>query len=77
MKNRKLFVLLYILLIGLIMLSFTSCTFELTDPETECREWNESIDKRIEELQIIVPDDTCVKTKINNKEIQRLKNMKC
>lgn len=44
---------LYFILIGLLLLSFTSCAQD--DSSLECLEWNEEIERQKEELMSTVP----------------------
>ena len=73
-RFRSLIIFLYILLIGLIALSFTSCQFELSDPDRECKEWNKSID---DEINYIKSTITGKPARITLKELKKLELSKC
>ena len=73
MKTTHKFWVFYFILLILVFISFTSCTFELTDSAQECKEWNEAIDKEIEEVK--AGADKLTKSKV--KQIEILNDLRC
>ena len=65
--------LLYFILIGLLILSFTSCAYEFSNKELECMEWNEELDKEIEIVRAGFEKLSPSKQKI----INRLELLRC
>ena len=73
MKTTHKFWVFYIILLILVFVSFTSCTFELTDSAQECKEWNEAIDDEIELIE--AGYDKLTKGKV--KQIGMLNDLRC